>query len=61
MMPSNALGHDAWELHRMLPDILWVLIVLHIAGVVLASIQHKENLPRAMVTGLKVIKQGGKV
>jgi len=60
MMPSNALGHEAWDIHHFLPDMLWVFIALHILGVVLASIQHKENLPRAMVTGLKVIKKEGR-
>jgi len=30
-----------------------VLIVLHVGGVILASIEHKENLVRSMFTGLK--------
>ena len=52
---------DQWayryeELHEVALDILWLLIAGHLVGVVVASIQHKENLPRAMVSGYKIIK-----
>ncbi len=53
---------DQWayryeELHEVALDILWLLIAGHLVGVVVASIQHKENLAHAMVSGYKTINK----
>ena len=39
--------------HETAANALWVLIVLHIGGVVLSSKKHHENLILSMVTGRK--------
>lgn len=44
-------GEDG--LHEWLAHFTFLGVLFHIAGVILASIAHKENLVRAMVTGLK--------
>jgi len=50
----NDLGPD-WlgEVHDLLANGMLLVIAGHLFGVVSASLQHKENLVRAMVTGYK--------
>jgi cytochrome b len=40
--------HDA---HALLADILWIAVILHLAGVAVMSWLWRENLPRSMITG----------
>lgn len=52
---TELLWGYAWpvRVHAALAWLLVGLIVFHVAGVLLASWQHRENLVKAMITGVK--------
>ena len=50
---SDEASYAVHHLHEWLIDIALVIIPLHLLGVAAGSIQHKENLVRAMLTGNK--------
>lgn len=55
MMGTDRYFGQTWveNLHKGLVNGLLVLIVLHLGGVLLASLRHKENLVAAMIHGHK--------
>jgi cytochrome b len=59
---------DAWfgdetmqTIHSLCANGMLLLITLHVGGVILASVRHKENLVKAMVTGNKRLPQQGDI
>jgi cytochrome b len=46
-------GHWMEDVHEALANALLGVVIVHVAGVVVSSFLHRENLVRAMLTGTK--------
>jgi Ni,Fe-hydrogenase I cytochrome b subunit len=51
-------GHWMEEAHEALANTLLGVVVAHVAGVIVSSLLHRENLVRSMLTGHKSAKPG---
>ncbi len=55
MMTSDAYWGVEWveDVHEIAANLAIVLVGLHLVGVLVASVEHRENLVGAMITGRK--------
>jgi len=54
VMTFQDIGGDILEeMHELASDAMLAVVLIHIAGVVVSSLLHRENLVRAMITGFK--------
>ncbi len=53
---AQGIGVHGW--HDWLAWVLLAVVMLHLAGVALESLLQRQNLPRAMITGLKMAPEG---
>jgi len=50
---SEGWAHLLEDVHEVLANLTLLLVLLHLAGVAFASLEHRENLVKGMITGLK--------
>ena len=52
-LTNISIGRMFKEAHEITATLMLLIVIGHVAGVVVESWLHKENLPRSMVTGIK--------
>src|SRR3954464_9578218 len=53
MSLGEQVGESLEEVHELFANVWLSLVILHVAGVIVASFLHRENLVCSMITGYK--------
>ena len=53
LMATGVVGESWKEVHELLANTFIVVVILHIAGVILHQLKHKDSIGMSMVTGYK--------
>lgn len=51
-------AHVLEDIHEILANLTLVLVILHLVGVAVSSLEHRENLVKSMITGNKRSSEG---
>jgi cytochrome b len=53
LMANGSAGESLEDIHELLANAFIVVVILHVAGVILHTLQHKDALGKSMVSGHK--------
>ena len=56
--PNHDAGEMFEEVHEFFANFTVLLVVIHVGGVIMESLIHKENLVKSMWTGFKRKNEG---
>jgi cytochrome b len=61
VMMGGAEDEVLEEVHEAFANLSLLLVVVHVSGVVVSSLLHRENLVKAMLTGFKMMRRNADV